>query len=56
MHLDLNLSRQRSPINGFTTIFANLVAYSFYPDKQPSAAIQPIYELKQPENVDGRAA
>jgi hypothetical protein len=55
MHLDLNLSRQRSPINGFTTIFANLVAYSFYPDK-PSAAIQPIYELKQPENVDGIAA
>ncbi len=42
-HLDLNLSRQRSPINGFTTIFANLAAYSFYPNK-PSATISTIYE------------
>jgi hypothetical protein len=32
-YLDLNLSRQRSPINGFTTVFANLAAYTFYPNK-----------------------
>ncbi|HEY9704572.1 MAG TPA: IS982 family transposase [Allocoleopsis sp.] len=48
-HLDLKLNRQRSAINGFTTVFANLAAYSFYPDK-PSAAIQKIYELKSGEN------
>ena len=43
-HLDLKLNRQRSAINGFTTVYANLAAYSFYPDK-PSAAIATIYEL-----------
>ena len=44
VHLDLNLNRQRSAINGFTTVFANLAAYSFYPDK-PSASSPTIYEL-----------
>lgn len=47
-HLDLNLTRHRSPTNGFITILANLAAYSFYPNK-PSAQIKTIYELKQPE-------
>jgi hypothetical protein len=54
-HLDLNLSSQRSPINGFATIFANLIAYTFYPDK-PSASIKTIYELKQPDSQWAMAA
>jgi hypothetical protein len=54
-HLDLNLSSQRSPINGFATIFANLFVYTFYPDK-PEAAIKTIYQLKQPENQCAMAA
>jgi hypothetical protein len=49
VHLDLNLNRQRSAINGFTTVFANLAAYSFYPDK-PSASIATIYELNSGEH------
>ena len=47
-HLDLNLNRRRSCINGFATIFANLAAYSFYPDK-PNAQIRSIYQIKQGE-------
>jgi Transposase DDE domain len=54
-HLDLNLSRQRSPINGFTTVFANLAAYTFYPNK-PHTDIKPIYELKSGEYVANLAA
>lgn len=49
-HLDLNLSRQRSPSNGFATIFASLAAYSFYPNK-PSAHIKPIYQLSAPGDL-----
>lgn len=49
-HLDLNLSRHRSPINGFATIFANVAAYSFYPNK-PSAQIKPILELPEPPKI-----
>ena len=48
-HLDLKLNRQRSAINGYTTVFANLTAYSFYPHK-PSASIAPIYELNSGDN------
>ena len=47
VHLDLNLSPHRSAINGFTTIYANLVAYSFYPQKPSANVYQPIYELIQ---------
>ena len=46
VHLDLILSRQRLAINGFTTIYTNLVAYSFYPNKPSADVYQPIYELK----------
>jgi hypothetical protein len=54
-HLDLNLSRQRSPINGFVTVFANLAAYSFYP-KKPSATIQTIYQIGEPKMQYAQAA
>ena len=49
VHLDLNLSRQRSAINGFTTVYANLVAYSFFPNKPSANVFHPIYELMSGE-------
>ena len=38
-HLNIEHSRHRAPLNGFTHIFAALAAYTFYPDK-PSTYVQ----------------
>ena len=55
VHLDLNLNQQSSATNDFTTVFANLAAYSFYPDK-PSASIATIYELHSGDDSLNMAA
>ena len=48
-HLNIEHSRHRAPLNGFTHIFAALVAYTFYPEK-PSAYVSE-QTLLLPEHI-----
>lgn len=49
-HLNIEHSRHRAPLNGFTHIFAALAAYTFYPDK-PSAYVEEQTNLLPEHNL-----